>query len=232
MNTTEHQHKTLALRDNRLFERIAAGHLNELATLAQRRVIPERTVIVEKGDTGDEMFAIVSGRVAVTWMSPDGKELILGYLGPGDICGEIAILDSGPRTATVTAIEPCELLVFHREGFLRFLHACPDEAAKFLELLAARLRATDQTLEDSTLRQLHTRLARRLLGLAVGFGQPTMNGIKIPIKLSQQDIGNLTGATRESVNRQLREWETHGWIALERGFITIIDKRQIASVAD
>lgn len=232
MNTTEHQHKTLALRDNRLFERIAAGHLNELATLAQRRMMPERTIIVEKGDAGDEMFAIVSGRVAVTSMAPDGKELILGYLGPGDICGEIAILDAGPRTATVTAIEPCEVLVFRRDGFLRFLHACPDVAVKFLELLAARLRATDQTLEDSTLRQLPTRLARRLLGLAVGFGQPTMNGIKIPIKLSQQDIGNLTGATRESVNRQLREWETQGWIALERGFITIIDKRQIASVAD
>lgn len=232
MHSVEQQHIMLALRDNRLFSLIAPTHHAAMASIAQRRAVPDKTTIVRKGETGDEMFALVSGRVVMTSLSPEGKELTLGYLGAGDIFGEIALLDGGPRTANVTAIEPCELLVFRRKVFLQFLRECPDVAINFLTLLASRLRNTDQTLEDSSLRQLPCRLARRLINLATDFGHATLGGVKIPIRLSQQDIGNMTGATRESVNRQLRDWEGRGVIALEQGYITIVDRARLASFAD
>lgn len=232
MHNVEQQHIMLALRENRLFRLIAPTHHGALANVAQRRVIPDKTTIVRKGETGDEMFALVRGRVVMTSLSPEGKELTLGYLGAGDIFGEIAMLDGGPRTANVTAIEPCEVLAFRRNAFLQFLRECPDVAINFLTLLASRLRNTDQTLEDTSLRQLPCRLARRLINLASDFGHATMGGVKIPIRLSQQDIGNMTGATRESVNRQLREWEGRGVIALEQGYITIVDHARLSSLAE
>lgn len=232
MNNVEQRHIMLTLRENRLFSVIAPDHLGAFANVAQRHRVPAGTVILRKGETGDDMCALARGRVVVTSLSPEGKELTLGYLGAGEIFGEIALLDGGPRTATVTAIEACEVLSFRRDEFLQVLRDVPDVAIKFLGLLAARLRETDQTLEDSSLRQLPCRLARRLIHLASGFGQPTLGGVKIPIKLSQQDIGNMTGATRESINRQLREWENHGLIASEQGYITIVDHARLSAFAD
>lgn len=232
MNSIEQQHIVLALRDNRLFNLIASDYLCALAKVAQRRTITEGTAILRKGETGDEMYALTAGRVIVTSISPEGKELTLGYLGAGEIFGEVSILDRGPRTATVTAIEPCEILAVRRDNFLQFLRECPEVGINFLTLLAARLRDTNQTLEDSSLRQLPCRLARKLINLASGFGHTTINGVKIPIKLSQQDIGNMTGATRESINRQLRDWENRGLIASEQGYITILDPTRLSAFAD
>lgn len=232
MNNIELHHIVLALRDNRMFKLIASDYLGALAKLAQRRRIGAGGVILRKGETGDEMYALTEGRVVVTSISSEGKEYTLGYLGAGDIFGEVSILDRGPRTATVTAIEPCEVLAIRRDHFLQFLRECPEVAINFLTLLAARLRETNQILEDSSLRQLPSRLARRLIHLASGFGHATMNGVKIPIKLSQQDLGNMTGATRESINRQLREWESYGMIASEQGYITILDPARLSAFAD
>ena len=169
-------------------------------------------------------MAVLSGRVPISAYSEDGKEMILNIVESGQIFGEIALLDGKERTADATAMGPTALLILDRRHFVPFLERNPKIAVRLLELLCERVRRTSELVENVAFLDFSARLARLLARLAESYGEARADGaVRINLRLSQQDLGNLIATTRESVNRQLSAWQQDGLIALEQGRITILD---------
>lgn len=218
--------KATLLSRSMLFADLAEQELKDLAELAHFRHIEARQVVCQQGFRGEQMFAIVSGRVKVAVSSEDGKEAIFAVLGPGDFFGEISLLDGLGRSASVTAVDAGEILVIGRESFLRFLERHPVVAIKLMAVLCKRLRAADSLIEDIHFLSLPDRLAKALTTLAERHGQQTGEGMRIDLRISQEELGNLVGAARESVNKQLKAWEAQGKLSTAHGQMII--KRPLA----
>jgi CRP/FNR family cyclic AMP-dependent transcriptional regulator len=220
-----------------LFSGLTPEQLAKVASLAQLRSYPARTVVVSRGEAGTALFAIVSGRLKVVSSAPDGRDAVLGIMGEGEVFGEVALLDGGPRSASCTALSPCELLVIERAQFMELIEQSPGIAVNLLQMLAGRLRRLSQRSEDAAFLDVPSRLARSILDLATRFGERAAgtSGIVIQLKLSQQELGALVGATRESVNKHLKDWARQGLLEVDAGRLTIADLsgvRRIARVAD
>lgn len=221
--------RALLLSRSPLFAGLAADELNSLVKYARTKRIAANEVVFHKGAPGDQMFAIIGGRMKIVTLSDEGKEIVLAILAPGDVFGEISLLDGRARTATVIAAENGELLILERHEFIPFLERHPKIAIKLLEEICKRLRVTDALIEDVVFLNLPMRLAKRLLFLAEQYGRPVQPGIRIGVKLSQQELGNMVGTSRESVNKQMRIWENEGLIRMNQGYITLLqpDKLKI-----
>jgi CRP/FNR family transcriptional regulator, cyclic AMP receptor protein len=221
-----------------LFQGLSPEQLEKVAALAQVRAYAAREVVVSQGEPARSLFAIVGGRLKVASCGPDGRDTVLGIMAEGEIFGEVALLDGGTRSATCTAVEPCELLMIDRVQFLELLETAPGISIKLLDVLARRLRRLSQRSEDAAFLDVPSRLARSLLDLASRFGEkvgPHSRGISITLKLSQQELGDLVGATRESVNKHLNDWTRQGFLNLQGGRMVISDiesVRRIARVTD
>jgi CRP/FNR family transcriptional regulator, cyclic AMP receptor protein len=221
-----------------LFEGLTLEQLEKVAALVQVRHYAGRAVVVSQGEPAAALFAIVKGRLKVVSSGPDGRDTVLGIMAEGEVFGEVALLDGGTRSASCTAIEPCELLAIERAQFLELLEQSPGIAVKLLHVLSARLRRLSQRSEDAAFLDVPSRLARSILDLATRFGEKrrgTDSGIFIAIKLSQQELGDLVGATRESVNKHLKDWARQGIVELDGGRMIISDidsVRRLARVAD
>lgn len=213
--------KTALLSRSMLFGSLAGQELDDLAALAYFRQVEARQEVCRKDSRGDEMFAIVRGRMKVGVSSEEGKEAIFDILGEGDFFGEISLLDGLGRSATVTAVESCEILVIAREDFLRFLERQPKIAVKLLGVLCQRLRSTDELIADIHFLNLPGRLAKALEALGESHGKATPEGRVIDLKFSQEELGNLVCASRESVNKQLKAWESQGLLSIVQGQIVI-----------
>ena len=216
------------LRQSLLFVEFAPPELDKLAQFAKLRPFEPREVIFNQGEPGRHMFIMVTGAVRISILSEEGKEMILGTFGPGDVFGEIALFDGKERTATVTAITACECLVLERQEFIAFLEQQPRAAIKLLAALAGRLRHTNEIIEDTLFLNLPSRLAKKLLYLAETDGQQTPQGLRIKVKLSQQELGNLVATSRESINKQLRTWQEQGLLHVQHGYITVVDPKKLA----
>jgi CRP/FNR family transcriptional regulator, cyclic AMP receptor protein len=199
------------------------------ATLVRHR---SQATIFKKGDPGGSMMAVVRGRVKICSYSVDGKELVLNIIDHGGVFGEIALLDGKPRSADAAAIEDTELLVLERNRLMPFLNANPEIATRLIAVLCQRLRQTSEALEDALLRDAPSRLARGLLRLVATFGKQEAGGMRLDIKLSQQQIGNLIGITRESINKSIVEWSRAGYLVVNNGFITIIDREALEFLSE
>jgi len=222
------------LRSIPLFEGLTEQDLAKIGALAQVRNYPVRTVVVTQGEPAAALFAIVSGRLKVTTSDPDGRNTVLGIMGEGEVFGEVALIDGGARSATCTAVEPCALLVIDRALFLELLGNSPGIAVKLLYVLSQRLRRLSQRSEDAAFLDVPSRLARSLLDLATRFGErahPPLNGISITLKLSQQELGDLVGATRESVNKHLNDWTRQGLVKVHAGRMLISDVEGVRRLA-
>ena len=220
------------LASSQLFRNISPSDLENLAKYSKLKTYKNREIVCRRGDFGTQMFLIASGRVTLHTDSDEGKELGFGFLNRGDVFGEIALLDGGVRTATVKAIESTSLLVIEKRDFLPFLEKNPKVAIQLLSTMARRLRTTDEHFEDIFFRNLPGRLAKKFIGLAEDYGNETDNGIEIDLKLSQGEIGKLTGATRESINKQMRAWEADGLIDCTKGFITIKEMDKLEDISE
>jgi len=222
-------------------ERVLAGHvlLKHLDPAALKRLAaastlanhPAHAVIFQKGDPGSSMMAVLRGRVKICARSADGKELVLNILGKDGLFGEIALLDGEPRTADAVALEETDLLVLERSKFTPILAENPDIALRLLGLLCKRLRLTNEYLEDALFLEAPSRLAHSLLRLVPTFGKTVPDGVLLDVKLSQQQLANLVGISRESVNKQLKEWERDGLISLAKGIVTLRDPHSLEQVA-
>lgn len=222
-------------------EDILAGHFllkhlrpEELARLAASAILVRHrahATIFQKGDPGGSMMAVVSGRVKICIYSADGKELVLNIIDRGGLFGEIAVMDGQPRSADAVAIEETELLVLERARLMPFLTANPEIPTRLIGVLCQRLRQTSEALEDALLRDAPSRVARGLLRLAGTFGKQEAGGLRLDIKLSQQQIGNLIGISRESINKYIVDWTRARYLSVNNGFITITDKAALESLS-
>lgn len=227
MDTPVEKHRLIAR--SVLFQNVPDEQLIELARYAKSKQIPARQEIFRRGEKGSQMYIIVSGRVSFHTDSETGQELIFRFLGAGDIFGEIALLDGGERTATARTVEDTLVLIIERRDFLPFLEKHPKVAITLLASVAASFRTMGELFEDTYFRNLPSRLAKRFLALKDSYGVKTSQGIQISIKLSQGDIGKLAGATRETINKQLKAWEDEGIVAVDNGYIVL---RNIARLED
>lgn len=227
------EQKCSLLAHSSLFQNVPQSALEILARYSKMKTFKNREEICRRGDLGTQIFIIALGKVALHTDSDDGKELGFGFMGPGDIFGEIAVFDGGERTATVKAIEPTEIMVIEKRDLIPFLEKNPSVAIQLLGTLAMRLRRTDEHFEDIFFRNLPGRLAKKFLNLAETYGQETEDGgVHINLKLSQGEIGKLTGATRESINKQMRAWEADGVIDCKKGYITIKQPEKLEDLSE
>ena len=193
--------------------------------------VEEGEKIFRQGDPGREVYLIVRGRLRVSAPSTKGRELVLRLLGPGDVFGELALLTDGRRSATVTAVERGELAVIEPKQALRALRARPEVAMRLLEAVALRTRALSESLADHAFLDVRARLAKRLLSLQRAYGRDVPDGIRIELRLSQEGLGDMIGATRESVNKHFRQWGSQRVASMVGGFVTVHSRVRLEEIA-
>lgn len=214
-------------------EAFANSELLHDASSALRAVIDELAVSLEvseghdlfqQGDPGDALYFILSGRLEVSVLSADGRELTLNAMGTGEVLGEIALLDHGPRTATVSALESSRLMRVSRADLIEAVRENPELGIEMMALAGARLRWISSQLEERAFDPLRLRLARRLLYLA-------RNAKDHELRLSQDALASHVGATRVAVANILGEWRKNGTLKISRGRIAVLNTDQLASIA-
>jgi len=221
--------KLAVLRKHPIFCDLDPEALDQLCRYAKHSSLKRGATIVSKGDPGNSLIAVISGTVKISVSSPDGRSAILNLIGPGETFGEIAVLDGLARTADATANTNCEIYVIDRRDFLPFVRSQPALAMKFIELLCKRLRWTSDQVEEVILQNLPGRLASALLRLTekdkLAPGGRT-------IAITQQEISEMVGMTRESINKQLRAWATRNWVRLEHGAIVVLNAEMLRELAE
>jgi len=175
--------------------------------------------ILRKGEPGDCLYGILSGRVKIYSTSVEGDEIVLDIMEAGELFGEIALFDGSTRTASAAAMEHADLLRMHRDHFLPYVKANPDLLLGMLSLVCQRLRSTNTIIEDAAFLAFPARLAKRLLFLSEH--HPRAEGSDPTVALSQQDLGRMVGAGREAINKQLGLWRSAGIVDTTRGAIVI-----------
>jgi CRP/FNR family transcriptional regulator, cyclic AMP receptor protein len=205
-----------------LFARLDQDELATLATSARVEHHSAGGTIFLKGSPGRCMMAVLRGGVRISSPTAGGREIVLNIINPGEVFGEIALLDGLERTADAVATMDCDLLVLDRRDFRPVLLRRPDFCVGLLELLCHRLRQTSLQVEDALFERLDSRVAKALFRLVCPPGTTAPAG-PIPLQLSQAQLGNLVGASRESINRTLRAWQRDGIVELAKGSIVIRD---------
>jgi CRP-like cAMP-binding protein len=217
------------LRQHPIFCDLEPEALDQLCRYAKHVTLKRGATIVSKGDPGNSLFAVISGTVKISISSAEGRSAILNLIGPGEIFGEIAVLDGQARSADATANTNCEIFIIDRREFLPFVRSQPTLAMKFIELLCARLRWTSEQVEHVILQHLPGRLAGALIRLTekrkLAPGGRT-------IAITQQEISEMIGVTRESINKQLRVWAARKWVRLEHGAIVVLDAEPLEALAE
>lgn len=216
-----------------LFAGLSGADLDLLAEYAVLKRVAAGAELCHKGDRGQEAYVIVSGRLKAVVPSPDGKEAILSLMDPGEVFGEVAMLCGGHRTASISALEPSEVLMIARRDLMSLFERHPRLAIAALGALAERLVRLTETMEDTWFRGLPARLARKLLSLADQYGDEAEDGepVRIGLRLSQSELGQMVGTSRESINKQMKLWEREGLVASEDGRIRIRDPRGLEALA-
>jgi len=214
-----------------LFQGLGPNELDALIPVTRTVFLDKREELFHKGDQGTQVYIVIRGKLKVLTTSEGGDDVVFSILGPGEVFGEIALLGGTPRTATVTAIDPCELLIIDRRDFLSFLRGHPDVAINLLEVLAQRMKRVSEFVEDTLFLNLPLRLAKKMVSLSKAYGRPHAEGLRLDLKLSQEEWGDLVGTTRESVNKQLRAWTDEGLITIDHGYIVIHNKRELEKLA-
>lgn len=218
------------LRGKSVLAALPDAALDELVQRGRPVRFTKGAAIYQRGDAGDSLMIILSGRVKISIVTADAREVALNFLGPGDFNGELAALDGKPRAADATALEVTEALVIWRRDLLPVIAQNPKAMLGIIEALAAKVRVMSSAVEHSGL-QMAARAANALLRLADQHGRVTSEGTLIDMKLSQRDLGSYAGLSRENMNRQLGELRDQGLIQVEGSLITILDREGLEACA-
>jgi len=180
-------------------------------------------VLFHEGDPGDRLFVIRSGKIKLGRRSSDGRENLLSVQGPGEMFGELSLFDPGPRTATATVVADAELVELAHTDLVAWLEQHPTVAKHLLKALAHRLRRTNEALADLVFSDVPGRVAKALLDLATRFGEPTDEGVRVAHDLTQEELAQLVGASRETVNKALADFAARGWVRREGRAVVLLD---------
>ena len=184
------------------------------------------TVFVE-GEQGDTLFIVLSGKVKIGRRAADGRENMLSVMGPSDMFGELSLFDPGPRTATATVLTDARLASLAHSSLRPWLSDRPEIAEQLLRVLARRLRRTNDALADLIFTDVPGRVAKALLGLAERFGTQEGDGVRVHHDLTQEELAQLVGASRETVNKALADFVHRGWIQLQGKSVVILDEDRL-----
>lgn len=220
------------LQRNNLFGALQSAEMSAVLSFADRQRVERGTRVFAKGDPGDSMYAVLRGRLAVQTESAEAKVMVLNTLKAGDVFGEIAMLDGGERTATVVASETCDLLRVDRTDFLPFLEARPDLCIRLMGVLCERVRWTSAIIEDTVFLNVTRRLAKRILILAQSYGRRTEKEVRIATFISQEDLANMLGVSREIVNKTLKIFQTSGALSYRNGYLIVHDPECLERIAN
>jgi CRP/FNR family cyclic AMP-dependent transcriptional regulator len=212
-----------------LFRGLVASERDAIVGRARMRQFAAGEPIFLMGSPGGSMMAVLSGTVRISIPSREGREIVLAVLQPGEVFGEIALLDGKERTADAYAMTSCALAVLERRDVLEFLERQPDVWPRVVEVLCDRLRATNRQMAEVAMQQLPVRLAKALLRMTY---VETLSRPVDRVNVSQRELGNIVGAARESVNKCLNEWQRSGWVRIERTSIAISDRTILEQVAN
>ncbi len=180
-------------------------------------------ILFREGDRGDSLYVIADGKVKLGRTSADGRENLVAILGPGEMFGELSLFDPGPRTMTATAVAETTVLGFGNDALTRVLTGRPEVPKALLAALAKRLRRTNEHLADLVFTDVPGRVAKALLDLSDRFGRAVDGGVLVSHDLTQEELAQLVGASRETVNKALADFATRGWIKLEARAVVLID---------
>ena len=223
MTSPTYEEKREILEGSFLFKKLSPVEIDTLLKFSLVERYPAGREIYAKGSLGDSMMAVLRGRVKMSSVSAEGKEIVLNIMNAGEIFGEIALIDRGERSADAVAMTECEILVLHRRDFIPILEKHADICILLLQILCQRLRQTSEQVEDVLFRHLESRLAKALLHLVESAGMHQVNGLPTDLHLSQRELGNHAGGSRESVNKHLQSWHRAGLIRLGKNSIEILD---------
>jgi len=204
-----------------LFNSLSDEEIDSLASAARRRTFRSGEVIFHRDDPGQVMYVIKEGKVKICLISPDGQEISLVVFGTGDHFGELALLDGLPRSADAIALEKVECYTLQRSDFHSAIMKNPKIAIRVMEVLCERLRKTDQQVEDLIFLDVYGRVAKKLLELSDTHGKKVDSGIRIDVRLTQQELASMVGASRESVNKVLGYFTEKQYISTDKHRITL-----------
>lgn len=199
-----------------------------VASALTTRAVVRGHVVFQEGEKGDRLFVVLDGKVKISRAAADGRENLLAVLGPGEMFGELSLFDPGPRTATATAITESTLASLDHDDLRPLLLAQPTVAAQLLRALAQRLRRTNEAMADLVFSDVPGRVAKALLDLAERFGDESAEGVLVRHDLTQEELAQLVGASRETVNKALSEFANRGWLRLEGRSVLLIDRERLA----
>jgi CRP/FNR family transcriptional regulator len=207
--------------------------LDDTAWAALHPLLTERRLergerLFAEGDPGDALHVLVEGKVKICRTAPDGRENVLAVLGPGDLLGELSIFDAQPRAATAVAVTGCALATLSGHDFAGWLADCPAVSLDLLRALATRLRQTNEAMADLVFTDVPGRIAKTLLNLAERFGEPDGDGgTRVAHDLTQEELAQYVGASRETVNKALAEFAARGWLRLDGRAVVLLDRERL-----
>ncbi len=215
------------MRKAPLFAALNDTDAEALLASMSRTQIPRGAELFSEGDQGDSLYVITAGKVKLGRRSVDGRENLLAILGMGEMLGELSLFDPGPRTATATAVADTELVGLAHPDMTDFLKDRPEVAMTMLAALARRLRRTNEALGDLVFTDVPGRVAKALLDLSSRFGRPVDDGLLVAHDLTQEELAQLVGASRETVNKALADFSARGWVKLEARAVTLLDVERL-----
>lgn len=184
-------------------------------------------VLFREGERGDRLFVVTDGKVKLGHTAPDGRESLLAVLGPSELFGELSLFDPGPRTATATALTDASLMALGHSALRPWLTGRPEVAEALLGALAQRLRRTNEQMADLVFSDVPGRVAKTLIELGDKFGRQMPDGLHVTHDMTQEELAQLVGASRETVNKALADFAARGWIRLESRSVVLLDPERL-----
>jgi len=215
------------IRKAPLFSGLDSSAADSLRTSMNLVKLRKGQSLFKEGDDGDHLYVVSSGKVKLGTKSIDGRENLLMILGPGDMFGELSLFDSGPRTATATAVTDSKLLALGQDKVIPWVREHPEVSLQLLARLASRLRRTNEVVGDLVFSDVPGRVAKALIDLGVKFGDKRTEGLFVNHDLTQEELAQLVGASRETVNKALADFAQRGWLRLEARSVMILDYERL-----
>ncbi|AWB83220.1 CRP-like cAMP-activated global transcriptional regulator GlxR [Corynebacterium liangguodongii] len=211
-----------------IFQGVEADAVTALIGEMKKVHFPRGTTIFEEGEPGDELYIIIEGKVKLARHASDGRENLLSVMGPSDMFGELSIFDPGPRTSSAVCVTEVTAATMNSNALRTWIESYPEISQQLLRVLARRLRRTNATLADLIFTDVPGRVAKTLLQLANRFGTQEGGALRVNHDLTQEEIAQLVGASRETVNKALATFAHRGWIRLEGKSVLIVDTEHLA----
>lgn len=209
------------------FDSLDAETRSQLGSLGQPRHYPAGTTLFNEGESSDRVIMVSDGLVKVSYFTAEGKEVLLGIRGPGTLLGDMSAFDGRPRSATITAMEAVEAVVFQAQTFQDFVLSSKEATLALIKLISSRLREADRKRIEFGAMDTLGRVATRIVEMADRFGEESEEGIRIAVSLSQQDLAGWTGSSREAVSKALQNLRDRGIVRTHRRGITVLDREAL-----